>query len=180
MSLQSIAPRVRTAAAAGPEPRAVDFFCCAGGASMGYHRAGFKVVGVDREPQPNYPFEFIQADAIQLMADPAFMAQFDVAAASPPCQGFSRMSNCRPGLAETYPQLIDATRALLTEWGRPWVIENVDGSGLPAQDDLLGANGLLLCGRRIHGLPPGQIQGRRRGQGTAAELPVRVHPGRRD
>lgn len=126
--------------------RLVDFFCCAGGCSKGYHDAGFDVVGVDIEPQPNYPFEFIQGDAIGMMSDAALMARFDAAAASPPCQGYSGMSNCRPGLAGTYPQLIDITRALLVEWGGPWVIENVDGSGLPVQDDLLGANGLLLCG----------------------------------
>lgn len=124
----------------------MDFFCSAGGASEGYRRAGFEVVGVDLVPQPNYPYEFIQADAIKLLADPGFMAQFDAAAGSPPCQGYSLMSNCRPGLAETYPQLIDVTRGLLTAWGGPWVIENVAGSGLPVQDDLLGASGLLLCG----------------------------------
>ena len=113
---------------------------------MGYHRAGFDVVGVDLEPQPNYPFEFIKGDAIEMLADRKFMAQFDAAGGSPPCQGYSGMSNCRPGLADEYPQLIDVTRYWLTEWGGPWVIENVDGSGLPTQDDMFGANGLLLCG----------------------------------
>lgn len=127
--------------------RLVDFYCCAGGATRGYQQAGFYVVGVDIAPQPHYcGDEFIQADALELMADCDFMAQFDAAHASPPCQGDSQMSDCRPGLAATYPKLIDPTRRLLKTWGRPWVIENVKGADLPPQDSLLGAYGLMLCG----------------------------------
>jgi len=122
-------------------PRLLDLFCGAGGAGMGYHRAGFDVVGVDLNPQPNYPFRFVQADAVTYPLD-----GFDAVHASPPCQAWSQMTGCRPGVADEYPQLIDVTRARLERQGRPWVIENVDGAGLPEQDDLLGAHGLLLCG----------------------------------
>jgi DNA (cytosine-5)-methyltransferase 1 len=127
--------------------RALDAYCGAGGISRGLQQAGFHVTGVDLHAQPNYIGDtFIKADALDVLADPFFLDGFDLVCASPPCQRKSRMSNCRPGLAETYPDLIAPTRDLLVEWGGPWVIENVDGAGLPGQDDLLGANGLMLCG----------------------------------
>ena len=127
-----------------PRRRMLDLFCSAGGASMGYHLAGFDVVGVDVEPQPNYPFEFVQADALAYFDEHA--DEYDAAAGSPPCQSYSAMSGCRPGLAAKYPAMVDAVRAMFTAWGRPWVIENVAGAGVASQPDLLGANGLLLCG----------------------------------
>lgn len=65
----------------GRKFRLLDLFCCAGGAGVGYSRAGFEIVGVDISPQPNYPFEFIQADALTLNSK--FIASFDVIHASP-------------------------------------------------------------------------------------------------
>ncbi|RPJ40087.1 MAG: DNA cytosine methyltransferase [Planctomycetaceae bacterium] len=122
-------------------PRLLDLFCGAGGAAMGYHRAGFDVVGVDIEPQPHYPFEFHQADALEYVA--AHGHEFDVIHASPPCQGYSRMRHLPWLRGREYPLLIDPVRELLEATGKPWVIENVADSPL---------NGALLCGAAL-GLP---------------------------
>jgi DNA (cytosine-5)-methyltransferase 1 len=134
-------------------PVLFDLFSGAGGAGMGYDRAGFRVIGVDIKPQPRYPFEFVQADAMQVLgyiadlAEPWPGAPYPAAIhASPPCQAYSQMSACRPGLAAEYPELVDAVRAVLGDIGLPWVMENVAGSGLAEQDDLFGAHGTLLCG----------------------------------
>ncbi|PYC80485.1 DNA cytosine methyltransferase [Streptomyces tateyamensis] len=113
----------------------LDLFCCAGGAGMGYHLAGFEVTGVDKEPQPNYPFTFVQADALEYAAQHAH--RFDLVHASPPCQHYAAVTRWR-GSAEQHPNLIAPTRDLLTGSGRPWVMENVPGS--PVRPDL------LLCG----------------------------------
>jgi DNA (cytosine-5)-methyltransferase 1 len=126
-------------------PRLLDLFCGAGGAAMGYHRAGFEVTGVDINPQKNYPFHFNQGDALEFLKE--YGVYFDAVHASPPCQRYSGMSVCRPGLADDYPDLVDATRAMLTYIGRPWVMENVAGSPLITQPTLDGKQfGVTLCG----------------------------------
>lgn len=121
--------------------RLLDLFCCAGGAAMGYHRAGFEVVGVDVEPQPNYPFEFIQADALSL--DPAWIASFDAIHASPPCQSYSDLAK-RNKNAHEWPRLIEPVRQMLTASGRPYIIENVEGAPL--------LDPVMLCGTMFPGL----------------------------
>lgn len=122
--------------------RLLDLFCGAGGAAMGYYRAGFEVVGVDINPQPRYPFEFHQADALEYMAEHGH--KFDAIHASPPCQRYSEATPA--GYKEAHPDLIEPVRGLLRETGLPWVIENVAGarSMLPAS--------LMLCGT-MFGLP---------------------------
>jgi DNA (cytosine-5)-methyltransferase 1 len=127
-------------------PRLLDAFCCAGAASKGYRDAGFDVIGLDIADQPHYPYEFVRGDAVRLLADRGFMAQFDAVHASPPCQRKSKMTRCRPGLAATYPDLLEPVRGLLVRWGGLWIMENVEGAGLPGQDDLFGAHGVMLCG----------------------------------
>ena len=102
---------------------------------MGYHRAGFDVVGVDLDPQPNYPFEFIQADALSL--DPGFLAEFDAIHASPPCQSYSDLAK-RNGNGHMWPRLIEPVREMLIDTGRPWIIENVEGAPL--------IDPVVLCG----------------------------------
>ncbi len=92
-----------------PKPRLLDLFCGAGGVGMGYARAGFEVVGVDANPQPQYPFEFHQADAMTYPLD-----GFDVIHASPPCQGYS-VTRHATGLS--YPMLIEPVRDRLRRSG---------------------------------------------------------------
>jgi len=116
--------------------RVLDLFCGAGGASVGYVRAGFDVVGVDIEAQPNYPGEFVRADVLGL--DPAFLAGFDLVHASPPCKGYTALRHA-PG-RKVHPLLIEPTRKLVRAAGRPYVIENVEGAA-PFMDDPI-----RLCG----------------------------------
>lgn len=118
----------------------LDLFCGAGGAAMGYHLAGFEVVGVDIAPQPHYPFTFIQADALEVLQDSMFLAQFDAFHASPPCQEYSVSRFLRNIYDSTpAPKLIAPVRKALEAIGRPWVIENVAGSELPDAVELCGS-----------------------------------------
>ena len=117
------------------KPRLLDLFCGAGGAAMGYHRAGFEVVGVDINLQPRYPFEFHQGDALDWPLE-----GFDAYHASPPCQRYSIASASRPGLANTYPDLIGPIRDRFLGTPRPYVIENVNGARKMLRDPI------RLCG----------------------------------
>ncbi len=114
-------------------PRLLDLFCGAGGAAMGYHRAGFDVVGVDIKPQPHYPFEFHQADALTFPLD-----GFDAIHASPPCQHRAPVTAWR-GDRDNHPDLLTPMLGRLrAEATVPWVVENVPGR--PFGHDL------VLCG----------------------------------
>lgn len=142
----------------------LDLFCCAGGASEGYVRAGYDVVGVDIDPQPNYPWPFIQMDALQFMAYLTVGCTFSTAGfngdyvcfnihqidfihASPPCQLFTMYNNVKSikkSTEEKYLNLIPQTRAVLQRSGKPYVIENVPKS--PLNDPI------RLCGTSF-GIP---------------------------
>lgn len=124
--------------------RLLDLFCGAGGAAMGYHRTGFEVVGVDIKPQPRYPFEFVEADALEFLR--LHGHEFDVIHASPPCQAYSvATSRNRRAAYREHSNLVEPTRRLLKVAGLPYVIENVETApleGLP----LFGAHLVVLCG----------------------------------
>ena len=122
------------------KPRLLDLFCCEGGAGMGYSRAGFDVVGVDIDPQPRYPFEFIQADAVELLADADFLDGFDAIHASPPCQAYANVTLWR-GDQSDHPDLVPPVLALLEAQDRPWIVENVEGA--PIRPDY------ILCGSQF-------------------------------
>jgi DNA (cytosine-5)-methyltransferase 1 len=135
----------------------LDLFCCQGGAAVGYHRAGFDVVGVDIAPQPRYPFAFVQAPVSAIMemllADQPvpftiagktewlFLGDFSCIHASPPCQGFTLAQRIQN---REHVDFIDATRAMLEASRLPWIIENVEGA--PLRDPV------MLCGAMFHGL----------------------------
>ena len=121
--------------------RLLDLFCCAGGAAAGYDAAGFDVFGVDIEPQPNYPFPMRVANALTL--SPSFLAEFDAIHASPPCQAYSDLVH-RTGNGDAWPRLIEPVREMLVATGKPYVIENVEGS--PLRDYV------VLCGTMFPGL----------------------------
>jgi DNA (cytosine-5)-methyltransferase 1 len=115
--------------------RILDLCCGQGGASRGYVDAGFSVVGVDLRPQPRYPYPFIQANALDVLADRRFIATFDAIGASFPCQGF------KPGtLWSDQPDLVTPGRAALERTGLPWVIENVMEAPLDR------VRSIMLCG----------------------------------
>lgn len=121
-------------------PRLLDLFCGAGGAAVGYHRAGFDVVGVDIAPQPDYPFPFIQTDALaylEHLVNDAPRDAVDAVHASPPCQHESALTK-GTNKGRVYPDLIPPTRDLLDLIGLPYVMENVQGSQLRRD--------LTLCG----------------------------------
>lgn len=129
----------------------LDLFCGAGGAAVGYYRAGFEVVGVDINPQPRYPFEFHQADALQFLREHG--RDFDVIHASPPCQEYS-ITRALPNVGE-YPRLIEPVRELLMETGKHYVIENVPGALLINPIELCGTMfGLALIRHRLFEVNP--------------------------
>lgn len=118
-------------------PLLLDLFCGEGGCSVGYHRAGFDVVGVDKEPSKGrrYPYEFVQGDALEFFKENHHL--FDVVHASPPCKSENPLRHLRPDIE--HPDLLTPTIEVFASLDKPWVIENV-----AATRKLPGA--ALMCG----------------------------------
>jgi DNA (cytosine-5)-methyltransferase 1 len=131
----------------GESVRLLDLFCGAGGAAMGYHRAGFdQIVGVDIKPQPRYPFEFVQMDALEYAEK--FGRDFDALHASPPCQKYSW--SAKRWRAIERADLVPDTRRILRWIGEPFVIENVVGAPLIRPVTLCGTQfGLRVIRHRL-------------------------------
>lgn len=136
-------------------PRLLDLFCGAGGAAMGYHRAGFDVVGVDIKPQPHYPFTSLRADGLEFLSRPGRFVwppggTFDAIHASPPCQGYVGWQNIGTARGGTndWPRLIEPIRELLDATGLPYVIENVENA--PLQTNLVLCGSMFGLGVRRH------------------------------
>ncbi|GAA3158498.1 hypothetical protein GCM10010466_56560 [Planomonospora alba] len=144
--------------------RLLDLFCCAGGAAMGYHLAGFEVTGVDIAPQPNYPFTFHQGDALAFVREHG--RAFDVIGACPPCQADCTLTaGTNQGRAD-HRSLLAATRAALLSTGRPWIIENPIGRARMRRD-------LLLCGLMF---PPLRVFRHRQFELHGLSVPQPAHP----
>lgn len=122
------------------KPLLLDLCCAQGGAGEGYTRAGFEVVGVDIDPQPRNPHEFIQADVLDVLADEDFILGFDVIHASPPCQRYANVTRWR-GSQDNHPDLLPKVLGALEGIGLPYVVENVPGAPLRVD--------LTLCGSQM-------------------------------
>ena len=122
---------------AGTRPRVLDLFCHRGGMAMGYHLAGFDVVGVDLDAScaEEYPFTFVHGDAIEYLL--AHGHEYDIVHGSPPCQAYTPLNAYNHKI---YPDLIAPTRTAMQAIGRPYVIENVEA----ARPEMV--NPVMLCG----------------------------------
>src|SRR5215218_4959062 len=123
-------------------PKLLDLFCCEGGASEGYHRAGFDVYGADNDPRAlrRYPWPSYQGDWTDALTWALNHHNITAIHASPPCQAYSTTRNMAgTGGPAKFPALIPDVRAALQATGLPYVIENVPGAPMH--------NPVILCGR---------------------------------
>lgn len=131
--------------------KALDLFCGAGGSAMGLHNAGFEVIGIDINPELNYPFPWIAADAMPILKRMAeegvdVLREYgldpdgiDLIWASPPCQSFSAYRRKDPKrVGAKAKDLIAQVRRYLKRIGLPYIIENVEAAPLK--------NAIRLCG----------------------------------
>jgi hypothetical protein len=131
-------------------PKVLDLFCGAGGASMGYAKAGYEVVGMDIKHGKRYPFKYIRRDVMTLR--PEDLDGFDLIHASPPCQTYSVTKHLRVAQGKTTSKqdLLAQVRSLLVVTEIPYVIENVKGAPLIDPVQLCGsAFGLKVRRHRL-------------------------------
>ena len=151
------------------KPIVLDICCRKGGATVGYQRAGFHVIGVDIEPQPGYPGdEFFQMNGLDVLhalgisggylfsealrgyVRPALIHQ------SWPCQegNTATAGNRARGIVDTHEQFIPRARELSDRIGIPYAIEQPTSS----RKDLIRRD-LTLCMDTFKGeLPPPWVQ----------------------
>ncbi|MFD8426702.1 DNA methylase [Streptomyces coelicoflavus] len=157
-------------------PRLLDLFCCAGGAAVGYARAGFAVDGCDIAARPNYPFPRHQGDALAYLSHLIASGEIERYAfvhASPPCQHGCALTvgtNASQGWGRAHVDLVAPTRALLDRTGLPYVIEQPNGRAKIRKD-------LTLCGE-MFGLGVIRHRNFEAGGWTVPQPPHRPHRGR--
>jgi hypothetical protein len=166
------------------QPIIIDAYCCSGGAGMGYHRAGFRVIGVDKVDRPRYPFEFIKSNALDILGELAANGAFTFKGelirpaaghGSPPCQKdnpLTKGTNGANGWGGQHQSLTAPTRELFVAWGGPFVLEQPVGSGEIRRD-------LMLCQGMfdIHTKkPPPWVQRHRDFEVHGFEVPQPQHP----
>lgn len=117
--------------------RGLDLFCHAGGSSIGYDAAGYHMTGMDIKRQDNYPFDFIQGNAMEALKDHDFINSFDLVHLSPPCQLFTVLSNNK----DMHVDLLTPTLTLLQDIKVPWILENV-----PNAKEFMPRDSITLCG----------------------------------
>lgn len=126
------------------KPKALDLFCCAGGAARGLQQAGFHVTGVDIRPQPRYAGNcFIEADAMAID-----WTGYDLIWASPPCQRYSNLTPTahKSGHPDLLPVVLDRLRAQIT----PFIVENVEGTQVLMRSPLMLCGSMFGLGLRRH------------------------------
>jgi DNA (cytosine-5)-methyltransferase 1 len=129
-------------------PRLLDAFCGAGGAARGYQMAGFRVTGVDINPQPRYAGDrFVQADALEVLAGD--LTGFDAIHASPPCHDHSSLRSVSG--TDGTGWLLAATRELLISSDLPYVLENVEGARGQMREPALFCGGAFALGAPSYG-----------------------------
>lgn len=136
----------------------------AGMAMEGYVQAGLVPrVGIDHEPQPDYPYPFVQMDARRLWKWLEFMRSDGLHHYSWPCQRDTRAQHLRDaqGGRSKYPDLLTPGLVFLRRHRAdlPWVVENVENRGKREDVGMRlkmkpreGEQLLMLCGS-MFGLP---------------------------